>query len=118
MNALLLHHMTSATSAIAKPLSVTLSGFAMALVALVMWWSSNAFIVTVSTGLANVEVALQNLTGAAAQQLIQQWNKFAADVFNLGGLIGTMLTVPLAKMMGRRPMYFIYFLLSGLSLML
>ena len=99
-------------------LRITLSGFAMALVALVMWWSSNAFIVTVSTGLANVEVALQNLTGAAAQQLIQQWNKFAADVFNLGGLIGTMLTVPLAKIMGRRPMYFIYFLLSGLSLML
>jgi MFS family permease len=99
-------------------LTITLSGFGMALVALITWWSSNAFIVTVATGLANTEAALQHLTGAAAQQLIQQWNKFAADLFDLGGLIGTMLTVPLAKNMGRKPMYVIYFLLSGLALML
>jgi MFS family permease len=99
-------------------LTITLSGLGMALVALVTWWSSNAFIVTVATGLANTEAALQNVTGAAAQQLIQQWNKFAADVFNLGGLIGTMLTIPFAKYLGRKPMYFVYFLLSGISLML
>src|SRR5262245_16956671 len=99
-------------------LTITLSGLGMALVALVTWWSSNAFIVTVATGLANTEAALQNITGVALQQLIQQWNKFAADVFNLGGLIGTLLTVPLAKTIGRKPMYFIYFLLSGLAMML
>jgi MFS family permease len=99
-------------------LTITLSGLGMALVALITWWSSNAFIVTVATGLANTEATLQHLTGAAAQQLIQQWNKFAADVFNLGGLIGTMLTVPFAKSMGRKPMYILYFLASGLALML
>jgi MFS family permease len=97
---------------------ITLSGLGMALVALVTWWSSNAFIVTVATGLANTEAALQNLTAVATQQLIQEWNKFATDVFDLGGLIGTLLTIPLAKNMGRKPMYFIYFLLSGAALML
>jgi MFS family permease len=98
--------------------TITLSGLGMALVALVTWWSSNAFIVTVATGLANAEASLQNLTGAALQQLIQEWNKFAADVFDLGGLIGTLLTIPLAKVVGRKPMYIIYFLLSGVAMML
>jgi MFS family permease len=98
--------------------TITLSGLGMALVALITWWSSNAFIGTVATGLANAEATLQGLTGVATQQLIQGWVKFATNVFNLGGLIGTLLTIPFAKRMGRKPMYMVYFLLSGLSLML
>src|ERR1051326_1394549 len=43
--------------------TITLSGLGMALVALITWWSCNAFIVTVATGLANAEASLQNLTG-------------------------------------------------------
>jgi len=97
---------------------ITLSGLGMALVALITWWSCNAFIGTVATGLANEEATLQGLTGVATQQLIQGWVKFATNVFNLGGLIGTLLTIPFAKRMGRKPMYVVYFLLSGLSLML
>jgi len=49
--------------------------------------------------------------------LIQDWNKFATNAFNLGGLIGTLLTIPLAKHIGRKPMYVIYFLLSGIAMM-
>jgi MFS family permease len=97
---------------------ITLSGLGMALVALITWWSCNAFIGTVATGLANEEATLQGLTGVATQQLIQGWVKLATNVFNLGGLIGTLLTIPFAKRMGRKPMYVVYFLLSGLSLML
>src|SRR6202008_2936559 len=66
----------------------------------------------------SAEATLQGLSAVATQQLIQGWIKFATNVFNLGGLIGTLLTIPLAKTIGRRPMYFIYFLLSGLSVML
>jgi len=98
--------------------TITLSGLGMALVALITWWSCNAFIGTVATGLANEEATLQGLTGVATQQLIQGWVKFATNVFNLGGLIGTLLTIPFAKRMGRKPMYVVYFLLSGLSVML
>jgi MFS family permease len=97
---------------------ITLSGLGMALVALITWWSSNAFIGTVATGLANAEASLQGLAGVATQQLIQEWVKFATNVFNLGGLIGTLLTIPFAKHLGRKPMYIVYFFLSGLSLML
>jgi len=98
--------------------TITLSGFGMALVALITWWSSNAFIATVATGLANTEASLRGLAPVATQQLIQEWIKFATNVFNLGGLIGTLLTIPLAKKMGRKPMYVIYFALSAASLML
>lgn len=100
-----------------KFLTITLSGFGMALVALVTWWSSNAFIATVATGLANAEATIQGLAPVATQQLIQSWIKLATNVFNLGGLIGTLLTIPLAKNMGRKPMYVIYFVLSAASLM-
>jgi len=97
--------------------TITLSGLGMALVALITWWSSNAFIVTVATGLANAEASLRGLNNVATQQLIQEWSKFATNVFNLGGLIGTLLTIPLAKQVGRKPMYIIYFLLSGIAMM-
>jgi MFS family permease len=96
---------------------VTLSGFGMALVALITWWSCNAFIQTVSTGLANVESAAQGLTGAAVQQLAQSWVKLSTNIFNLGGLIGTLLTIPLAKHIGRKAMFTIYFALSGISVL-
>ena len=97
--------------------TITLSGFGMALVALIAWWSCNAFIGTVASGLANVEAASRGLNNIATQQLIQEWIKFATNLFNIGGLIGTLLTIPLAKHVGRKTMYFIYFSLSGASLM-
>jgi MFS family permease len=97
--------------------TITLSGLGMALVALITWWSSNTFIVIVSSGLANAEAGLQGLAAAATQRLVLDWNKFATNLFNLGGLIGTLLTIPFAKHIGRRPMYLIYFLLSGVAMM-
>ena len=97
--------------------TTTLSGLGMALVALITWWSSNAFIGTVASGLANVEAAAQSLNPIATQQLAQEWIKFATNLFNIGGLIGTLLTIPLAKHVGRRPMYVTYFLLSGVATM-
>src|SRR6266581_8220969 len=41
----------------------TLSGLGMALVALITWWTCNAFIGTVASGLANAEAQLRGLTG-------------------------------------------------------
>jgi len=113
---------TAATPSISELFSpqfrtITLSGLGMALVALITWWSSNTFIVIVSRGLATAEAGLQGLTAVATQKLILDWNKLATNLFNLGGLIGTLLTIPFAKHIGRKPMYVIYFLLSGLSLM-
>lgn len=87
---------------------VTLGGLGMAVVALITWWSCNAFLPNLATQLA--------ATAGLADQA-EEWKKIATNSFNLGGLMGTLLTVPIAKYMGRRAMYAVFFLLSGLAIM-
>jgi MFS family permease len=89
----------------------------MTLVALLMWWSCNAFIPVVSANLAQAEAALQGLDRNAASILIESWKTQATTFFNIGGLIGTLLTIPIAKKLGRRPMFAIYFAGSAIALM-
>ncbi|MEO8072935.1 MAG: MFS transporter, partial [Acidobacteriota bacterium] len=96
---------------------LTISGFCMAITALIMWWSCNAFIPVVAKGLAAREALLNNFDLKASELLGQQWVKTATNSFNLGGLLGTLLTIPAAKFLGRKKMFFIYFLLSAVSIM-
>ncbi len=95
----------------------TLSGFLMALIALITWWSTNAFIPTIGTELARHSAKLHGLDTAATAALGEQWKATATNNFNLGGLIGILLTVPIALKYGRKPMFAIYFAASSLSLL-
>jgi MFS family permease len=95
----------------------TLGGFFMAVTALIMWWGCNAFIPVVATGLAQAQAKAQSLDRAAGLALSEHWKLVATSGFNLGGLIGTLLTVPAAKYLGRRMMFGIYFLASGLAIL-
>jgi MFS family permease len=95
----------------------TLGGFAMAVIALIAWWSVNAFIPIVSTGLAQATAKMEGLDRAATLTLVEGWKARATNVFNLGGLIGTLLTIPAAKLLGRRTMFGIYYGLSGIAVM-
>lgn len=88
----------------------------MAVTALIMWWSSNAFIPVVASGMANAAAEARGLDRAATLALAEAWKAGAADRFNWGGLLGTLLTVPAAKWLGRRTMFGIYFLLSAAAL--
>jgi MFS family permease len=97
--------------------ALTVSGFAMALVALITWWSINAFIPIVSTGLAQTTAKAQGLAKPATLALVEHWKALATNVFNLGGLIGTLLTIPAAKLMGRRKMFGVYYALSGVAVL-
>lgn len=97
---------------------VTLSGMAVAVVAMLTWWGCNAFIPLVAGGLGDQEAQALGLTGGDRQHLIESFKTTATNLFNLGGLIGTLSTVPIAKNLGRRPMYGIYFALSALALYL
>ena len=97
---------------------LTLSGFAMAVVALITWWTVNAFIQTVSVGLANAEAKLLSLDRPATLALGVEWKKIATYMFNIGGLIGTLLSIPAAKVMGRRKMYGTYYALSAIAVMI
>jgi hypothetical protein len=94
-----------------------ISGFLTAVTALLMWWSCNAFIPVVSSGLAQAEVAARGLQGSAAQMLIESWKALATNYFNWGGLLGTLLTVPVAKLFGRRAMFGVYFACSAVAIL-
>jgi MFS family permease len=96
---------------------LTLSGFAMAVIALIAWWGVNAFIPMVSTGLAQSTAKAAGLDRGATLALVESWKATATNMFNLGGLIGTLLTIPAAKVMGRRRMFAIYYFLSGLAVL-
>jgi MFS family permease len=95
----------------------TLSGFFMAVTALITWWSCNAFIPVVSAGLAQTASGARGLDRAATLALVEHWKAIATNYFNWGGLLGTLLTVPAAKLLGRRAMFFIYYALSGAAVL-
>lgn len=98
-------------------LRLTISGFCMAITALVMWWSCNAFIPVIAKGLAQQNSQMLGLGAAETEAVGQQWVKIATNSFNLGGLIGTLLTIPASKFLGRKKMFFIYYLLSAAAIM-
>jgi len=96
-------------------LPLTVSGFVLALTALLTWWSCSAFIPVVASNLAQTTAATQGLDPAATSALKESWKALATNCFNLGGLIGALLTVPVAKIWGRRAMFGVYFMGSALS---
>jgi len=95
---------------------ITIGGLAMAIIALVMWWSCNAFISIVATGLARQHGAALGVVGADLVELAADWKKTANYAFNFGGLIGTLLTVPIAKKLGRKTMFGMYFAASAVAI--
>jgi MFS family permease len=95
---------------------ITIRGTLMAIVALIAWWSCNAFIPSVSSGLAQTAAQAAGLDRAATLALAESWKTQATIWFNLGGLIGTLATIPVAKHLGRKPMFAIYFALSAAAI--
>jgi MFS family permease len=96
--------------------AVTLSGMITAVTALLTWWACNAFIPLLGATLANEYAAQAGITGDAARALSEAWKSQASNGFNLGGLIGALAAIPLAKVMGRRAMFVAYFAYSALAL--
>jgi MFS family permease len=87
------------------------------MVALLTWWSCNAFIPVVAANLAQIEALRLGIDKTATSMLVESWKTQATAIFNVGGLIGTLLTIPLAKHWGRRPMFATYLALSAVSLL-
>lgn len=98
--------------------AITISGLITAVTALITWWSCNAFIPVIASGLAQVQAAADGLDRLASLALVESWKAQATNWFNVGGFIGTLLTVPAAKYFGRKPMFATYFLVSGISILI
>lgn len=90
----------------------TIGGLMMAVIALVTWWSVSVFIPVISALLA----ADTHPPAAQLAQLKTQFITIGTAAFALGGLAGTLVTVPVALHLGRRPMFAIYFAASALAI--
>jgi MFS family permease len=86
----------------------TLGGLALALIALVSWWSCSAFIPVV----ANFLVGTVKLSARELATLKTQYITLGTTAFAIGGLIGTLLTATVAVRFGRRPMFLCYYLVA------
>jgi len=95
----------------------TAVGMFVAIIALIGWWSCSAFIPVIAAGLARTAAGLRGLDSSATLHLVEQWKVTATVAFNLGGLLGTLLTIPLAKHLGRRPMFALYFGASAAAIL-
>ena len=98
-------------------LAATISGLLLSLVALVTLYGCVSFIPIISTELAESVALTQGLDPTATQVLVEQWKAIASNCINLGSWIGTLLTVPLAKLFGRKVMFSIYFIFSSATLL-
>jgi len=95
----------------------TFSALGMSVVALLTWWSFIAFLPTIASGLALEHAARLGLTGTSALVLAEKWKLQATLAFNLGGLIGSVLTAIVARRLGRRGAFAAYFAASGLAML-
>jgi len=97
-------------------LRVTISGLSMAVIALIIYWSCGAFAPVIAKGLAAQEAARTGLDAASSELMGQQWIKIATNSINVGGVIGALLVIPLAKIFSRRNTFLIYLIGIAVSL--
>lgn len=90
----------------------TFGGLAMAIIALVTWWSVSAFIPVIASFLA----ADTAPDPSKLADLKVEYITIGTAAFAIGGLFGTLLTVPVALHLGRRPMFTIYFIGSAIAI--
>ena len=95
----------------------TYSGLFTASMALLAWWSCNAFLPIVASNLAQDASLAAGLDATATTVLAERWKADAANWFNFGALAGTLLAIPIAKRFGRRAMFATYFALSLVSIL-
>jgi MFS family permease len=94
----------------------TLSGVFAAVTAVLTWWACNAFIPLLGSTLGAEYAAATHLAAPAARQLVAAWQARASNAFNFGGLCGALAAIPLARWIGRRPLFMTYFLFSAAAL--
>lgn len=96
--------------------AATFGGLFAAAVAILCWWGCNAFVPLLGASLSTHEALRLGLSPPQTQALAAAWQAHASNAFNLGGLLGTFAAIPLARRLGRRPMFVVYFLWSALAL--
>lgn len=96
--------------------ALTISGFIVAGSALLTWWTCNAFTPLLGSTLATEHALRLGLSAEASMALSEAWKAQASNAFNLGGLLGAFIAIPIAKHLGRRPLFIAYFVYSAVAL--
>ncbi|MBD2183006.1 MFS transporter [Aerosakkonema funiforme] len=99
-------------------LPATISGLLLAITAIVTGSICGSFIPVVAAGLAQSVALERSLDATATQVLIEQWKTIASNCLTLGSLIGTLLTAVVAKLLGRKIMFSLYFFLSSAAILI
>lgn len=95
----------------ARPLAArTLGGLTIAVMMLLSWWMCASFLPLICGRLAE----LDGLSTAEQTRYIT----IGTNAYNLGGLVGTFLTIPVAVNLGRRPLFMLYFAASAVAIVL
>lgn len=89
----------------------TLGGVAIGTIALITFWVVSAFLPVIASFLADEITPKPANIGALKASFVTR----AMSWFNFGGLIGSVLSGPLALRLGRRPMYVLYFVWSAVT---
>jgi len=92
---------------------LTLGGALASLVSLITWWSCNAFLPTIVSQIAQQWAHMSSLNATETVALVEQWKFRGSIAFNMGGLAGILIAIPIAKHWGRRTMFAVYFALSA-----
>jgi MFS family permease len=85
--------------------------------ALLAWWTVGAFSPLLSASLAHDHALLHGLDAATAKTLAEQWKAESSNWFNVGGLIGSLLAIPLARQFSRRTMFGLYYLVTLVAML-
>lgn len=97
-------------------LASTCSGLIVSIIALVTYWPCSAFIALIATAIGTSMGTAEGLHGAALTVFVESRKVVAVSLFNVGGILGGLATVPLATRLGRRPMFLLYFVASAVAL--
>jgi MFS family permease len=98
--------------------AATVSAIVMSVLGLFTWWSCNAFLPTIGAGLGARVASQAGLVGPAAVTVAESWKAAITLWFNGGGVVGSLLTVPAARALGRRGMFALYYAVSAGALVL
>jgi len=85
----------------------TIGGLVIAVLMLLTWWTCNGF-------LPRIAALLASEAGLAHEQA--RYITVGTNAFNLGGLVGALLTIPIATNLGRRPLFLLYFAGSAIAI--
>lgn len=96
----------------------TVTGTLLAFTAMLTMWTCNSFGPVFVGMLAQTTDAAHALRDAALIAYTESWKSRCGISFNVGSALGVLLTVPVAKMLGRKAMFALFYVSSTVTILI